>query len=58
MLEEKRGQLTLSNLVLLMMVNGSEASEMAQVFKSGQMVPAMKANGRTTELMEKESLFI
>jgi len=41
-----------------MMESGLEASEMAMVYKNGQMALNTKDNGRTTELMEKVNLFI
>lgn len=38
-----------------MTVSGLAASEMAMVYKNGQMVHSMRANGKTTELTAKEN---
>lgn len=55
--KEKKETHILSKLELHMMVNGLEASEMAMVYKNGQMVPNMKDNGRIIEHTVKESSF-
>lgn len=39
------------------MVSGLEAFVMAKASKYGLMEPAMKASGRTTELMDKENSY-
>lgn len=49
MQKEKKDQHILSNLAQPMTVSGSADSEMDKVFRSGQMVPATKASGKTIE---------
>ena len=56
MLGVRGDQLTLSSQELRMMVSGKEALGMERVFRSGLMAPYMRANGKITELTEKEDL--
>lgn len=58
MLKERRDKPIPLSLELLTTENGSEDLETDTVYKSGQMVLSMKANGRIIEPMAKESSFI
>ena len=55
--ERRKGPRTLLKQVQLMTVNGSVASEMATVSKSGLMALSTRDNGKIIELTEKVNSF-